>query len=268
MRLTPQKIQKFRQVVWEHYKKHGRDLPWRRTKDPYHILVSEIMLQQTQVDRVIPKYELFLKKFPTLQHLHKASVANILKTWQGLGYNRRALVLKNIAAQLQGRSIPRDTEQLEQLPGIGRYTAGAIAMFAYNRKGICLETNIRRVFLHHFFPNSANVSDERLIPYIQQTLPARNVRTWYWALMDYGAWLAKHVANPNRRSAQYHVQARFDGSVRQVRGHILKLLVAKSELSRKDLVRTFGRDVRMAPALAGLVRDGLIKETKQHIVLA
>ena len=259
--MKPTHIKRFQKLVWRHFKRHGRDLPWRRTTNPYHILVSEIMLQQTQVARVIPKYGQFIARFPTLRDLDRASTADVLKTWQGLGYNRRALALKKIAAQLSGGTIPRNPKELEQLPGIGPYTAGAIAVFAYNKKAICIETNIRRVFLHHFFPQATEASDDELVPYIEQTLPLRrDVRTWYWALMDYGSWLGNQVAqNPNRKSAHYTRQSKFEGSYRQLRGAVLRVILAHKKISPATISRFVNRpQSKVRRVIAELSQEGLL----------
>ena len=151
--MTPKK---FKDTVWKYYREHGRsDLPWRKTTDPYRILVSEVMLQQTQVERVIPYYTRFLKKFPTVRALAKAPLSQVLIAWQGLGYNRRAKMLHEAAKEVvrgHGGLFPRTALELEKLPGVGPYTAHAVAAFAYNEDGICIETNIRTAVTHHFFP--------------------------------------------------------------------------------------------------------------------
>lgn len=155
---------KFVKTVWEHYQRHGRrSLPWRRTKNPYYILVSEIMLQQTQVDRVIPKYTSFLKQF-TVKRLSEASLGDVLREWQGLGYNRRAKLLHQCAIQIGNEykgKFPKTHAELMKLPGIGHYTAGAIMAFAYNSPVPIIETNIRTVFIHHFFHDATDISDEQ-----------------------------------------------------------------------------------------------------------
>ena len=257
----------FQKKVWAYYKKHGRhDLPWRKTKDPYKILVSEVMLQQTQVARVIPKYEAFLKAFPNVQALAKASPQAVLKLWSGLGYNRRALYLKR-AAEAVAREykgvFPKEAEELEKLGGIGPYTARAVATFSHDMPYVCIETNIRTVFLHEFYPKSKDVSDKKLIPLIEQSLPKKQFRQWYWALMDYGTYLKKSIPNPSRASAHHTKQSTFEGSVRQMRGYI------EREVSRSSKTSTALKNVlpkkdhvRFDTALTGLVRDGLVVQTK------
>jgi len=213
----------FRKIIWDHFRTEGRDLPWRRTADPYRVLVSEIMLQQTQVARVVPKYTEFVKRFPTFRALAKAPVRAVLSLWQGLGYNRRALMLQRCA-----QAIVADAPG--PLPGVGPYTAGAVLAFAFNKPAVIIETNIRRVYLHHYFPGRRDISDRQLLPIIERTLDQKRPRQWYWALMDYGAYLATQIENPNRRSRHYSKQSTFEGSNRQLRGRVLRALLAGKPL--------------------------------------
>ena len=204
--------------------------------DPYRIVVSEIMLQQTQTYRVEPKYLAFIKKFPNFRPLAKASTAEVLSAWQGLGYNRRALYLKKIAEtvvkEYKGK-LPSNSVELQKLSGIGPNTAGSIGAFAFNQPVVFIETNIRRVFIHFFFPKKQQVDDRDILKLVADTLDRKNSREWYFALMDYGATLRQaqgkllkgKFENPNRRSKHYAVQSKFEGSVRQTRGLILKTLL-------------------------------------------
>jgi A/G-specific adenine glycosylase len=230
----------FKKTVWVYYRRSGRDLAWRHTADPYRILVSEIMLQQTQVLRVAPYYKKFIKRFPDFASLAKAKTADVLRSWQGLGYNRRALALQKLAklvAEQHHGKLPRDRAALESLPGIGPYTAGAIRTFAFNDPEIFIETNIRRVFIHFFFPKKKKVHDDEIKKLIARTLDSKNPKKWYWALMDYGAMLgATAVKNPNRRSAHYAKQSRFAGSDRELRGKILRLALAHKKISVQEIV--------------------------------
>ena len=186
--LTPPTIRRFRGIITRNYQSHGRNLPWRQTTDPYHILVSELMLQQTQVERVMDKYRQFITAFPDFASLARASLQRVLKVWVGLGYNRRALALKNTATivmkEHNGR-LPSSEKLLVTLPGVGKYTASAIAVFAFNQPVILLETNIRTVFLYFFFTNKTEVKDIEIIPLIEKTVPKANPRRWYNALMEY-----------------------------------------------------------------------------------
>ncbi len=226
----------FKKIIWDFYKKHKRDLPWRKTQDPYKILVSEVMLQQTQAHRVVPKYKSFTNKFPTVQALAKASVQDVLKEWQGLGYNRRALYLKKcaekIATEYKGK-FPQDLKTLCTLPGIGKATAGDILAFAWNLPAVVIETNIRSVFIHFFFQDKEKITDAQIIPLIEKTLDKKNPREWYWALFDYGAELKKKITNPSRKSKHYAKQSVFVGSFRQKRGAILKFLLQKPRTQKE-----------------------------------
>ena len=205
-------IAKFQKEVLAYYAASGRSFPWRKTRDPYKILVSEIMLQQTQAPRVIEKYTSFLQRFPTIEKLARAPRTKVLKEWQGLGYNRRGLALKNTAeiimSDFKGK-IPKDYNALLSLPGVGPATAGDIMAFAWNIPAVVIETNIRTVFLHYFFPEKNSVPDNELLPLITKSLPADNAREWYYALMDYGAMLKKKLPNPSRRSRHYAQQSPF-----------------------------------------------------------
>lgn len=227
----------FQKKILDWYREHGRhDLPWRLTTNPYAIFVSELMLQQTQVERVLPKYNSFLKKFPTVKTLATAHSAELLRAWQGLGYNRRALYLQQTAKQITNNTWPTEPAHLEQFPGIGPYTARAIAVFAFNRPEQLLETNIRRVFIQSFFTQTQGlITDADILPLLQKHLYTKDPRRWYWALMDYGAGALKHIPNPNRRSTTYTRQSRFEGSHRQIRGRILRLLIDKESATMKNI---------------------------------
>ena len=225
-------LSQFNAIIRRHYRTHGRhDLPWRKTRDPYKILISEIMLQQTQVARVERFYKKFLKQFPNFKTLAKADTASVLNAWQGLGYNRRALALKKaaeIVAKEYGAKLPADREELEKLPGIGRGTSGSLMAFAFNKPEIFIETNVRRVFIHFFFPRARKaVTDVAIERYIECTINKKNPREWYWALMDYGAAMDT-PANPNRKSANYRKQSAFKDSDREARGKILRYLLART----------------------------------------
>ena len=211
--ITTQTVRLFRNIIYDRYLSNPRDFPWRETRNPYRILVSEIMLQQTPAERVIGKYGIFLRKFPDFPSLADGSLREILEIWQGLGYNRRAIALKEAArivlSEFHGR-LPRTEEDLIKLPGVGKYTASAVCVFAFGKSALFVETNIRRVFIHFFFRDRNNVKDAEIIPLIEKTLDIANPREWYYALMDYGVMLKKMFGNPNRRSAHYQRQATFE----------------------------------------------------------
>lgn len=265
------KEQQFVETVWEYYRRHGRRrLPWRRTKNPYRILVSEVMLQQTQVERVLPKYTAFLKKFPTLTSLASASLGDVLREWQGLGYNRRAKML-HLCAQIivneHGGRFPKTYSALIALPGIGHYTAGAVMAFAYNESSSIIETNIRTAFIQHFFHNEVDIADTQLFPLIGIVLDRENPREWYYALMDYGAFLKKTVGNQNVRSQHYAKQSIFNGSDRQVRGAILRLLAHRT-YTRKKLHSTLPFSTDRIDALTErLIEEGLITHAGRKYAL-
>jgi A/G-specific adenine glycosylase len=255
---------RFQQLIYEHFREHPRPLPWRCTTDPYRIMVSEVMLQQTQVERVLPKYAAFLDRFPTVTALATAPLADVLALWQGLGYNRRGMMLQRAAAEIVARHggvVPDSVADLVRLPGIGAYTAGAIAAFAFGQPTPFIETNIRTVFIHVFFHDRNDVSDSEILPLVEQTLDRQNVRDWYNALMDYGAMLKKTIPNPSRRSSGHHRQSPFRGSNREIRGELLRLLLETPGLSAADIVQRSDKDdVRLWAMLGALVSEGLLQE--------
>ena len=237
MKLTALQIKKFQTKIWNYYTANGRDFIWRKKMTPYYIVVSEIMLQQTQTKRVAEKFPEFISKFPSFKALSKASTAEVVLAWQGLGYNRRALFLRELAKKVvveyKGK-LPQNPEELIKLPGVGKNTAGSIAAFAFNAPTVFIETNIRSVFLHEFFPNQTEIPDTELIPLIKATVSKDNPREWYWALMDYGVALKKEHTNPSRASQHHTKQSKFIGSKRQIRGEILRRLGVES-LSLREL---------------------------------
>jgi A/G-specific adenine glycosylase len=263
-KLTSAKVRAFREKVYGYYDTQGRDLPWRRKLNPYRVLVSEIMLQQTQVERVLDKYKEFLAAFPDFPSLAKATLPKLLRVWSGLGYNRRALALKALAQTVMKEcrgKLPQDHDKLLDLPGIGKYTAGAVMAFAFNKPVVFMDTNIRRVFIHEFFHDHDTIHDDQLIPLVETTMDAKDPRKWYNALMDYGAMLKKEHANPNRKSAHYTRQSPFENSNRQVRGRIVKLLVEESPLSETQMVKRTGIEPeRIKKNLLQLEKEGFIKK--------
>ncbi len=224
------------------------------------------MLQQTQVERVMHKYKIFLAAFPDFCALAEAPLQKLLFIWSGMGYNRRALALRSLAKQVmaeyQGK-LPSDPAELLSLPGIGKYTVGAITAFAFNKPVVFMDTNIRRVFIHEFFKDKENIKDENLVPLIEQTLDVKDPRSWYNALMDYGSMLKQQQINPNRKSAHYTRQSPFENSNRQVRGMILKLLVNESSLTSAQIVKKTRLDAeRVQKGLHQLTEEGFIQKRK------
>ncbi|HCR52138.1 TPA: endonuclease III [Candidatus Kaiserbacteria bacterium] len=259
----------FRAVVWRYYRAHGRhDLPWRKTRDPYKILVSEVMLQQTQVERVIPFYAEFTRRFPTVRSLAQAPLSDVLKCWQGLGYNRRAKLLRSAAKILAMRKIA-DVSEFEKLPGVGPYTARAIAAFAYDTDVVFIETNIRTAVIHHFFATQEKISDAEVEKILKRVLPEGRAREWYSALMDYGARLKRSGNSHNARSNAYAKQSRFAGSLREARGAILREL-SKGALPRARLSGLLGvsRRAQATRALKALQSEGLVRAKRGTFSLA
>src|SRR3989338_1522847 len=265
-------ILKFQQEIYRHYCEHGRKMPWRMTYDPYCILVSEIMLQQTQVERVMGKYEQFTGKFPDFTSLARAPLRLILREWQGLCYNRRAIALKRIAQRVMKEfhgNLPASVETLTTFPGIGKATASAIAAFAFYEPTVFIETNIRRVFIHCFFHDKHNVKDTDILPLVEMTLDTSNPREWYYALMDYGVMLKQKYENPNWRSAHYQKQSPFQGSNRQVRRTILKMLTRKSSISKREIVEKLQiSSDTLKNNLAQLLKEGFIKRMRGKYTIA
>lgn len=261
-RVPTVKVAAFRKKVRGHYARYGRRFPWRLTRDPYAIVVSEVMLQQTQTTRVAQRFEGFIKVFPSFQALAQAPLREVLVHWQGLGYNRRAMFLQRLAQIVVRKhhgELPTTLEELRALPGIGPYTAGALLSFVYNKPAVFIETNIRAVFLEEFFPKKRKVRDAEIAAVVERTLDRRNPRQWYYALMDYGVACKKRRRGINVRSAHYLQQPKFRGSVREVRGKMVRLLTVKGRLSEEALRSEVACDEpRFMAALMGLRSDGII----------
>ena len=270
-RLSDRHISAFRKLVYDQYRRIGREgLPWRETSDPYRIFVSEMMLQQTQVPRVLEKYGPFLEEFPDIRTLSRAPLRDLLRSWSGLGYNRRALNLRSAALEMVrrfGGRVPRDRGDLLTLPGVGRATAGAVRAFAFGEAEPFVETNIRTVFLYHFFPDEERVPDANILRLVERTLDYDDPRSWYYALMDYGVWLKKRYPNPSRRSAHHARQGRFEGSHREARGRIVRALT-ESPLDGKGLEGRTGLDPgRLAHNLARLIDEGfVVREGGKYLI--
>lgn len=269
------KIADFQRILKEFYIGNKREMPWREadadgTFDPYKILVSEVMLQQTQVSRVENYYAVFLAQFPDFGALANASLETVLKTWKGLGYNRRARYLRECAVTVVNEChsvLPADVEKLVKLPGIGKNTAGAIMVYAYNQPAIFIETNIRTVYLYHFFQKkTGKVSDQEITKFLEATIDTRNPREFYWALMDYGTFLKKSNKHINHQSAHHIKQTKFEGSMRQLRARILYEL-AEGPVSESSVKRKFN-DSRIPRVLTALQKDRMIVTRAGRLFIA
>lgn len=271
--MTTKEIKDFRSTVINYYKKHGRhSLPWRTTEDPYKIVVSEIMLQQTQVDRVIPKFNEFIALFSTYEALANAKTQDVIKAWKGLGYNSRAVRLQQMAKKIVydfGGGLPYEEELLLSLPGIGPATAGDLRAFIWNTPSIVIETNIRTVMIHHFYSQRQSVTEEMIRKVVAETLTKENPREWYWALMDYGSYLKSQGNSSHKKAHIYKKQSSFNGSNRQLRSYILDTLIEYSSQSISDIyakaVERADHDNRKRPSqtdisnnIARMEIDGII----------
>ncbi|MCL4379893.1 A/G-specific adenine glycosylase [Candidatus Dependentiae bacterium] len=258
--------QEFIAIIKQHYALNRRSFIWREEPTPYHVFISEVMLQQTQTFRVAPKFVPFVETLPNFSALAQAPFSHILALWKGLGYNSRALRLQQAAMQIMQQhagQLPQDPVLLRQLPGIGAATASSIAAFAYQLPTVFIETNIRTVFIHHFFPDRLQagtlVHDNELRPLVAATLDRHNPRDWYYALMDYGVMLKKSGKNFNAVSKHYTQQSKFEGSNRQMRGKILQLLLEYGQLTQEQMQEIVGfHDCRVDKALSQLLAEQLV----------
>lgn len=252
----------FKKIIWEHYANHGRLFDWRHVDDPYKVFISEVMLQQTQTARVAQKYPQWIAAFPDFASLANATLQEVLAQWQGFGYNRRGMYLHRAAQVIMndfGGSLSDEPDILIQLPGIGKNTAASICAFAFNRPTLFIETNIRSVFIHFFFAGAQKVHDNEILPLLEQTLDQANPRDWYYALMDYGVLLKKSMVNPSRRSTHHHKQSKFEGSDRQIRGAILRILTQQTVISKRDLFAILAKDTqRVEKIIEQLIKEEFI----------
>lgn len=253
----------FIDYILTHYKKHGRhDLIWRKNINAYRIIVSEIMLQQTQVSRVLPKFEQWMKQYPTLKILKTAQFKDILVLWQGLGYQRRAKALYELAQSYA--SVPKTYEKLLDVRGVGSYTASAVCAFAYDTfTHPVLETNIRTALIEEFHQGEEEIHDgllyedlERLVKYpkVQKV----GARTWYYALMDYGAYLKQQNISHNKKSAHHVTQTPYKGSTRELRAKVLFALTHGEKLRG---------DARELEVLQSLQKEGYIEKRRTRYVI-
>lgn len=274
MQLTQKQISEFNSTLYSFYTQNKRTFAWREDITPYKIVVSEIMLQQTQTTRVITKFKQWMEKFPTIQNVASASQADILTYWQGLGYNRRGLALHKICQLITtdfAGTVPQDPEILQTYPHIGPNTAGSICAFAFNMPTIFIETNIRTVFSYHFFKGQLEISDKDILQLVQQTIDQTNPRDWYWALMDYGVHLKKQLPNINAASKHYTKQSKFVGSKREVRGTIIKLLTEYKYIKKEELFALTRQALTqnqhsIEPIFEQLHQEGFVKINNSEII--
>lgn len=280
MKLSKKQITSFRQKIFLWWPPHRRDLPWRHTRDPYRIMVSEVMLQQTQVLRVIDKYNEFIEAFPTVKDLAQASPAQILRIWKGMGYNRRALYLRSsaqiICDQYNGQ-IPNNYELLTRLPGLGTYTARAIMVFAYGQEVPLVDTNIRQIITHFFFSNQAQglalmgrkgrALEKDIEDIARQLIPPGKSWEWHQALMDYGAIAMTNIQIPITNKKK---QKPFKDSNRYYRGRIVDRL-REGEAQEKEFLEecasAYGKSKKfLVGILDGLIKEGLIERTRRGVL--
>lgn len=266
-------IPRFQKKILTWYLKNKRDFPWRKTSNPYYILVSEIMLQQTQISRVLPKYKEFLCEFPNLKKLSLSSNKKLFQLWKGLGYWRRALFLreaaKTILNQYKGK-FPKEAALLERLPGIGHYTARALLCFGFKHEEAFLDTNIRRIYLHFFFSKRKSVSDKEILKIAEKAVWKKDPKKWHYALFDYGALVLKDK-KINKKSLHYHPQSKFQGSFRSFRTKTMHYLLLKNKTTHQHLESFLKREIKRAKksylskeVISSLLKDKLIKKTKTH----
>jgi len=260
-KMSPEIIRKFQEKIFLFYRCQRRDLPWRQTTDPYRILVAEIMLQQTQVERVIPFYESWLACWSTVEELAGASLKEVLSQWMGLGYNNRAKRLleaaKKITADYDG-DVLAACQDYKNIPGVGEYTSKAVRIFAANENLAAVDTNIRRILIAEFVLVNPSMAEIRKLA--ERCLPAARSRDWHNALMDYGALFltaAKSGIRPVSR------QSPFLGSVRQLRAEILRELLKRAKIP----LQTYQNDDRFPKALEGLKKEGLCRVEGQYLLI-
>lgn len=271
MVVSQRQIIQTRQTILDWWQEHKRDLPWRHTRDPYRILVSELMLQQTQVDRVLPKYHAFLTRFPTVHAIASASSADVIRYWKGLGYNRRAVYLHKTATEIVNRYhgiFPTSERELLALPGVGPYTARAMMVFAFEQDVIMIDTNVRQVIEHVFFADKP-ASAKQIIAIAEQLLPRGQSWVWHQALMDYGS----AVIAPQRRGKQPKKKTTvpFRESNRFYRGRVIDLL-RDGDHSEYTVIETMTTEYQkpcefMQTIIDGLAKDGLLVKRGKKLSL-
>jgi A/G-specific adenine glycosylase len=262
MKIDTKSVAIFQERVMTWWSKNARDLPWRHNPTPYEVLVSEVMLQQTQVSRVVPKYIEFLKEFPTLESLASASTKQLLTVWSGLGYNRRAIWLKEAANQIIERvEFPKDVDELRKLKGIGPYTSRSILIFAFNEDLATVDTNIRRVLIALGFADE-DTSDKELQEIADALLLKGKSSDWHNALMDYGSAVLTSSSTGIEPTSK---QPQFIGSVRKIRGLIVRMLTKSESLSIDEIASHLSNEENDSVDLKGvldqLIQDRLLEKT-------
>ena len=273
--MISKQVHDFQNKIWSFYGQHKRDFSWRENITPYRVVVSEIMLQQTQTARVALKFENWVTHFPSWEKLAQANELQVLQAWQGLGYNRRGLALHKIATiivEKYNSELPPDPKTLMQFPQIGPNTAASICAFAFNLPVSFIETNIRTVFIAEFFPGKNNIHDQEIIPLIESSVDHQNPREWYYALMDYGNHLKKSLKNSNAASKHYTKQSHFKGSKREIRGFVIKQLTKENHIHLDDLkkeitAQLFHNNHDVLAIIETLLKEGIIKRLDDTIYI-
>ena len=249
----------FQKKVMNWWAENARDLPWRRDPSPYNVLVSEIMLQQTQVSRVVLKFDEFMKEFQTIESLAKTNIKHLLKVWSGLGYNRRAIWLKEAAKQIVERGeFPQSVKELQELKGIGPYTSRSVLIFAFNKDLAAVDTNIRRILIASGFADET-MSDRQLQPIAETVLLRGRSRDWHNALMDYGSLV---LTSSKTNISPVTKQSCYEGSSRQVRGAVIRALTASDEIELENLMGLLdceANETELIKIINKLVSDGMVE---------
>lgn len=261
MELDSESVHSFQENIMDWWSKNARNLSWRKNPSPYQVLVSEIMLQQTQVNRVIPKYEEFLQEFPTIEDLASAETKHLLTVWSGLGYNRRAIWLREAANEIvKLGEFPREVKELRKLKGIGDYTSRSILIFAFNKDVAAVDTNIRRVFIASGFADESMNAKE--VQDVADTLLLKGRSSdWHNALMDYGSQVLTSTVTGIAPTSK---QPCFRGSTREIRGAIIRVLTKIDRMTLDELIASLEVDCTsadVAPVLDQLVTEKLIEST-------
>lgn len=258
-------VKAFQEKVMDWWADNARDLPWRRDPSPYNVLVSEIMLQQTQVSRVVPKFKEFIEIFPTIESLANSKTKQLLQIWSGLGYNRRAIWLKEAAQQIVEKGeFPNSVKELQDLKGVGPYTSRSVLIFGFNRDLAAVDTNIRRVLIASGFADET-MSDNQLQPIAESVLLRGRSRDWHNALMDYGSQV---LTSSSTGISPTSTQPCYEGSSRQVRGAVIRALTETNELGLGDLMLLLDCDLEeseLKSIMSQLMVDGLVEQVRGDI---